>query len=92
MKKSTFSFIVKRKRHVIKIIEEKNPRALLNYLTLEQEDLSKRIEKWFENPQAALIYLLQEQKLLKEKIDKWMEKVEQQKQIVRRYKEETKLQ
>ena len=35
MKKSTFSFIVKGKRHVTKITEEKNPKALLNYLTVE---------------------------------------------------------
>jgi len=35
----------------------------------EQEDLSDRINKWFENPQAFLTYLPQEQKPLKEKIN-----------------------
>ena len=67
MEKSTFSFIAKGKRHVTKIIEEKNPRVLLNYLTVEQEDLSERINQWFENPHT--VYLPQEQKSLKEKIE-----------------------
>ena len=35
MEKFIFSFIAKGKRHVTKITEEKNLRALLNYLTLE---------------------------------------------------------
>ena len=35
MKKFTFFFIANGRRHVTKIIEEKNPKALLNYLTVE---------------------------------------------------------
>src|ERR1043165_8830561 len=88
MEKSTFSFITKGKRHVTKITEEKNPRALLNYLTIEQEELSERIEEWFKNPQKVLVYLPQEQKPLKEKIGEWMKKVEQQKQVIREYNEQ----
>ena len=43
MEKSTFFFIVNGRRHVTKITEEKNPKAFLNYLTVEQEELSERI-------------------------------------------------
>ena len=60
MEKSTFSFIVKGKRYVTKITEEKNSQALLNYLTTEQEELNERIQEWFKNPQKVLIYQLQE--------------------------------
>src|ERR1044071_6576233 len=88
MEKSTFSFIAKGKRHVTKITEEKNPKALLNYLTTEQEELSERIEEWFKNPQKVLAYLPQGQKSLREKISEWMEKVEQQIQVIRKYNEQ----
>ena len=88
MEKSTFSFIVNGKRHVTKITEEKNPKALLNYLTVEQEKLSKRIQEWFKNPQTTLLYLPQEQKSLKERIEEWMKKVKHQKQVVKEYNEQ----
>ena len=43
MEKSTFSFSSNGQRHTIKIMEEKNSQALLNYLIVEQEKLSERI-------------------------------------------------
>src|ERR1044072_6885525 len=91
MEKSKFLFLSNGRRYITKIIEEKNPKALLNYLTTEQENLSERIKEWFENPQTTLIYLFQEQKPLKERIDEWTKKVKNQRQEIKEYKEQEEL-
>ena len=46
MEKSTFSFKVNNKRYSTKITEERNPQALLNYISIEEDNLNALVKEW----------------------------------------------
>src|SRR5688572_2900884 len=74
MKKSTFSFKINRKRYSIKITEEKNLQALINYLEINETNLQMRIKEWIKKVDKQRWNLKENKAWIEERLYKIKEK------------------